>query len=228
MCGRFALTVPHTSVAELFDAAPDPSLMMRGPRYNICPTQEVEVCRIGAEGREMARLRWGYIPHWYKAPNDGPLIINARSETIAEKPAFRDAVRHQRCLIAASGFYEWRQSAGKGKEPYWISPASGAAMLAWAGIWQDWGGDDGQVISTCAIVTTAANGPLAPIHHRAPLVIAPDDYALWLGEEGKGAARLMQPATDDFFAFHQVDTAINKAKADGPQLMASLNESRLI
>ena len=148
MCGRFALTVPHTSVAELFDAAPDPSLMMRGPRYNICPTQEVEVCRIGAEGREMARLRWGYIPHWYKAPNDGPLIINARSETIAEKPAFRDAVRHQRCLIAASGFYEWRQSAGKGKEPYWISAASGASMLAWGGIWQEWSGEDGRISST--------------------------------------------------------------------------------
>ena len=131
-------------------------------------------------------------------------------------------------MIAASGFYEWRQSAGKGKEPYWISAASGADMLAWAGIWQDWSGEDGQVISTCAIVTTAANGPLATIHHRAPLAIAPGDFGLWLGEEGKGAARLMQPATDDFFAFHQVDTAINKAKADGPQLMASLTESRLL
>ena len=99
MCGRFALTLPHDAVAGMFGAAPDPSLIMRGPRYNICPAQEVEVCRIGAEGREMARLRWGYIPHWYAAPNDGPLIINARSETIADKPAFRDAVRHQRAFL---------------------------------------------------------------------------------------------------------------------------------
>ena len=130
MCGRFALTVPHEAVADIFDAAPDPSLIARGPRYNICPTQEVEVCVNQGQGREMARMRWGFIPHWYDTPSSGPLIINARAETIAEKPAFRKSVRERRCLIAASGFYEWRQSAGKGKEPYWISATSGADILA--------------------------------------------------------------------------------------------------
>ncbi|MEM7270863.1 MAG: SOS response-associated peptidase [Pseudomonadota bacterium] len=227
MCGRFALTVPHEAVADIFDAAPDPALVARGPRYNICPTQEVEVCHLGDEGRQMTRMRWGFLPQWYDKPSAGPLIINARSETIAEKPAFRKSVRERRCLIPASGFYEWRQSAGKGKEPYWISAASGAEVLAWAGVWRTWEGD-GLRTDSCAIVTTAANGPLAPIHHRAPLAIAPEDFGLWLGEEGKGAARLMAPATDDFFAFHQVDPAVNKAKADGPQLMAPLSEGRLL
>ena len=228
MCGRFALTVPHEAVAELFDVAPDPSLIGRGPRYNVCPTQEVEAVRLGEAGREVARLRWGYIPHWYKTPSDGPLLINARAETIAEKPAFRKSVRERRCLIPASGFYEWKSSAGKGKEPYWIAAADGAPLLAWAGIWREWDGAEGQAYSTCAIVTVAANAELAPIHHRAPLVIAPEDWPLWLGEAGKGAALLMQPADDGFFSFHQVDRAINKAKSDGPQLMAPLSEGRLL
>ena len=135
MCGRFALTLPHEAVAELFDAAPDPSLMMRGPRYNICPTQEVEVCRIGAEGREMARLRWGYIPHWYKAPNGGPLLINARGETIAEKPAFRAACRERRAVIIATGFYEWTRQ-GETRLPWYITRTDGAP-LAFAAVWQD-------------------------------------------------------------------------------------------
>lgn len=219
MCGRYALTLPHEAMTQVFGVASDPTLVGRGPRYNICPTQEVEAILNDGQDRRVARLRWGFIPHWYMAPNDGPLLINARAETIATKPAFGHAVRETRCLIPASGFYEWRASAGKGKEPYWITPADGAELVAWAGLWREWTGGDGLRLATCAIVTVAANGPLSPIHHRAPLVIDPNDWGLWLGEEGHGAARLMQPAADDYFAFHRVAPAINKAKADGPELM---------
>jgi putative SOS response-associated peptidase YedK len=228
MCGRFALTLPHESVAEMFDVAPLPALSNRGPRYNICPTQEVEAIRLGEDGREMSRLRWGFIPHWYETPSSGPLLINARAETVAEKRAFAKSIRERRCLIPASGFYEWRQSAGKGKEPYYVYAADGAPLIAWAGLWRDWEGTDGQRLATCAIVTVAANAELAPIHHRAPLVIEPESWALWLGEAGRGAARLMHPAPDGFFALHQVDRAINRAKSDDPSLIAPLAEGRLL
>ncbi|MGB0854572.1 MAG: SOS response-associated peptidase [Pikeienuella sp.] len=225
MCGRFAFTLPHEAMTQAFGVKPDPMLVGRGPRYNICPTQEVEAILSDGgdrEGRRVARLRWGFIPHWYKTPNDGPLLINARGETLAQKPAFGKAARETRCLIPASGFYEWRQSAGKGREPYWITPADGSDMLAWAGVWREWEDGAGQRLSTCAIVTVGANGPLSPIHHRAPLVIDEGDWGLWLGEEGHGAAQLMHPAADDFFAFHRVSPTINKAKADGPELMAEV------
>ncbi len=216
MCGRFALTLPHDAVARLFDAAPDPSLIARGPRWNICPTQEVEAVISTGGARRMARMRWGFIPRWYKAPNDGPLLINARSETIAEKPAFAEAARETRCLIPASGFYEWR-TEGKAKTPFWLHPAA-ADHVAFAGIWRDWEGPEGLRLSTVAIVTTAANETLSAIHHRLPLVIAPEDRALWLGEAGKGAARLMRPPAEDFWAFHEVGPEVNRAKADGPAL----------
>lgn len=228
MCGRFALTVPHEAVAEIFDVAPEPTLVGRGPRYNICPTQEVEAITIGPDGRAMTRLRWGFIPQWYKTPSNGPLLINARSETIATKPAFAKSARERRCLIPASGFYEWRAGAGKSKEPYWLQPSDRRDLVAWAGVWRLWEGADGQSLITCAIVTTNASTTLSAIHHRAPLAIAPKDWGLWLGEEGKGAARLMVPPEEDFWAFHQVDPAINRARADGPDLMTPFTASRLI
>lgn len=229
MCGRFALTVPHEAVAEIFGADPDPALIARGPRFNICPTQEVEAIRVGAEGREVARMRWGLLPHWYKAPNGGPLIINARAETIAEKPAFAKSVRERRCLIPASGFYEWRSNGEKQpKTPFWIHPAGTDGPVGFAGVWREWAGADGQRIETCAIVTTAASETLKPLHHRAPLAIRPDDWPLWLGEEGKGAARLMTPPDEDFWAFHEVGREIGKNSADGEGLMAPVSETRLV
>lgn len=227
MCGRFGLTSPHEAVVELFEVEPDQGLIGRGPRYNICPTQEVETARLGANGREMARMRWGFIPEWYKAPSAGPLIINARSETVATKPAFAESIRFRRCLIATSGFYEWQVVAGGGKRPYWVRPAD-EGPIAFAGLWREWVGADGQHITTCAIVTTAANQTLAPIHHRLPLALKPERWALWLGEEGKGASRLMTPPPEDFWAFHEVDAAVNYAKSDGPGLMTPAAETRLL
>lgn len=158
---------------------------------------------------------WGFLPDWYKKLTNGPLLINARAESIAEKPAFRNAARQRRCLIPASGFYEW-QGAAKPKTPYYISRAH---IFAFAGIWQRWRSPEGQETDTCAIVTCAANDKLAPTHHRMPVVIQPEQYGLWLGEEGKGAALLMKPAPDDFFTTHVVGPAVNSARSDGPVLM---------
>ncbi len=240
MCGRFALPMDVSEVVGPFDARPPdlsetPSLAV--PRYNICPTQPVLTIRSTGDGREGVAMRWGFLPLWYKTPADGPLMINARSETLAEKPAFRTACRTTRCLIPAAGFYEWRavdpeavsrKSNGlfgpeiapkqEAKTPYYFH-APGAAVFAFAGIWQRWEAPGAAPLDTCAIVTCAANAALTPIHHRMPVIIQPADFGLWLGEGGKGAARLMRPAAEDYFAFHPVGPAVNSAKSDAPILI---------
>ncbi|MEM8742307.1 MAG: SOS response-associated peptidase [Pseudomonadota bacterium] len=199
MCGRFALTTPHEAVAEHFGALIDPldeAALPPPPRRDIRPTQMVPVVALAEDGRILTAMRWGFLPHWYASPTAGPLIINARSETVAEKPAFRKAIRERRCLIPANGFFEWKPGPEPGpKRVHWLAP-EGEALFGFAGVWREWGEDR---LATCAIVTCAANRRLTPIHHRMPVVIDPADYGLWLGEEGKGAARLMQPAVEDFF-----------------------------
>jgi putative SOS response-associated peptidase YedK len=218
MCGRFAITSPREAVIELFAARPAEGLPDDAPRYNVCPTQTIDVVCRGREGdRVLAPMRWGFIPPWAKRENDGPLLINARAETLAEKPAFRDAARQRRCLIPASGFYEWHRE-GEAKQPWWVTPPDGG-LVAFAGVWSLWRGPDGPLASA-AIVTVAANDTLASIHHRMPLVIAPDDAGLWLGEQGHGAARLMRPVPEDVFTAHRVGSAVNSNRADGPELMA--------
>jgi putative SOS response-associated peptidase YedK len=201
MCGRYMITTPLQAVADLFDArlvAAGPE----GPRPNVSPTQSVPVVTAGEEGRRLVPMRWGFLPHWYKSPSDGPLLINARAETLAEKPAFRVAARERRCVIPADAFYEWQGEKGA-KSPFVIRRRDGA-MLALAGLWQDWTGTDG-ALPTCAIVTCDANATLAPIHHRMPVVLAPEDVALWLGEAGHGAATLMRPAPDDALVAQEAD-----------------------
>lgn len=212
MCGRMANTLPTDAVAQLFEAAPA-NAQPPVPDYNICPTQPVSVVTADA-GRRLRPMRWGFVPHWYKSPTDGPLLINARGETVAEKPAFRAAVRARRCLVPVSGFYEWHRTAGA-KLPWYARRSDGRALVL-GGLWQDWG-DDGQ--PSFAIVTTAANATMAPIHHRLPLVIEQPDWALWLGEEGHGAARLLRPAGDDVLTLHRVSTAVNSNRAAGPELV---------
>jgi len=216
MCGRYAITLPDDAMAQLFKAAPANDLP-RVPNFNVCPTNQVHVVRAGEERRQLVSMRWGFLPHWYKATNDGPLLINARAETITQKPAFRTACRERRCLIPASGFYEWVKDEAGNRLPYYIFSADGAPV-AFAGIWQRWERGD-EPLTTCAIITTASSGPISSIHHRMPVTLAPEDYALWLGEEGKGASRLMVAAPDDRFAFHRVDPAVNSNRAEGPELV---------
>ncbi|MBT9386506.1 SOS response-associated peptidase [Pseudooceanicola sp. CBS1P-1] len=219
MCGRFATTLPPDAMARLFGAAPDNDLPPV-PDFNVCPTVPVAVVRAGEAGRRLVAMRWGFLPGWYKTPSGGPLLINARAETLAEKPAFRAACRARRCLIPAAGFYEWNR-AGAEKLPWFLHRRYGAPLVM-AGIWQDWEGE-GRRIATCAIVTTQANAVLEPIHHRMPVILEAADWGKWLGEEGHGAARLMKPAPPGVIAAYRVGTAVNYNRAQGPALMAPLD-----
>lgn len=213
MCGRFAITLPNDAMAKVFDASPANDLP-DVPNFNVCPTTQVHVC-LSDIGRRLVAMRWGFIPHWYKSPTDGPLLINARSETIAEKPAFAAACRTRRCLIPATGFYEWTKEGDK-RLPWYFTRKDGAPLV-FAGVWQDWGPPEAQM-RTCAIVTTTAKGDMCDIHHRSPVILEPDQFALWLGEEGKGAARLMQ-APEDVLQWHRVGAAVNSNRASGPELI---------
>lgn len=219
MCGRMANTLPHDSVARLFGAAPANALPVV-PDFNICPTMQVGVVTSSGEAgqRALRPMRWGFLPRWYKSPTDGPLLINARAETIAEKPAFREAARSRRCLVPVSGFYEWHRTP-EARLPWYFHRAD-ATPLVMAGIWQDWGPDH---TPSFAIVTTEANAAMAPIHHRIPVVVEQPDWALWLGEAGHGAARLMHAPSEDALAFHRVATTVNSNRAEGPDLIEPMD-----
>ena len=221
MCGRFAITLAKYDMAQLFAAQPA-NYTPETPNYNVCPTNQVHVVRSDEGGRKLGALRWGFLPHWYKAENAGPLLINARAETIAEKPAFRAACRERRCLIAATGFYEWTKTEDDQRQPWYIQRRDGAP-IAFAGVWQDWGPEEARQ-GTCAIVTTSANRSLSMIHHRMPLILEPDDWPLWLGEAGKGAARLMKPGPEDMLEFHRVGRAVNSNRASGPELIEAVSQ----
>ena len=215
MCGRIANTMPTDAMAQLFAASPNNDLP-DVPNYNICPTNSVHTVTFGEGNRRLESMRWGFIPSWYKKPNDGPLLINARAETIAEKPAFRDACRARRCVIVATGFYEWTKDEDGGRNPWYIARRDGAP-IAFAGIWQSW--QNGETsLKTCAIVTTGSNTAISAIHHRMPVLLEPDQIALWLGEKGKGAATLMRAAPEETLQFHRVSREVNSRASCGPQL----------
>ena len=215
MCGRFTITHPNEALAALFDAVPGNDLP-DAPRFNICPTNAVAVVTSAGSGRRLQAMRWGLIPPWFKAPNDGPLIINARSDTVATKPAFRESVRQRRCIIPASGFYEWTEGPAKSRLPFYITRADGQPM-ALAGLWQAWGD-----MLTCAVVSTEAGPGMAGIHDREPVILNPQDWPLWLGEAGHGAAVLMKATPPGVLQMHRVDAAVNSNRAAGPRLIEAL------
>ncbi len=203
-------------MAQLFAARPANDLP-HVPNFNVCPTNLVHVVRSSDGARRLDALRWGFLPHWYKTETAGPLLINARAETLADKPAFRAACRERRCLVVATGFYEWTKSEDGQRLPWYIHRHDSGA-IAFAGVWQDWGPETARQ-RTCAIVTTAANKKLGNIHHRMPLILEPEDWALWLGEAGKGAAKLMCPGAEEILEFHRVGRAVNSNRASGPGLI---------
>jgi len=218
MCGRYALTLPHEAMSQLFSATQSNDLPAL-PNYNICPTNQVCAVTSDAGVRHMVSMRWGFIPHWYAKPSGGPLLINARGETLHEKPAFRDAARTRRCLIPATGFFEWTKD-GEARLPWYITRTDGAP-ITFAGIWQRWE-RGGESHTTCAIVTTNAGQNMSQIHHREPVTLAPGDYAKWLGEDGHGAALLMRPAPEGQLDFFRVDPAVNSNRAAGPELIEAI------
>ena len=176
MCGRFAFYSPAEAAAALFGAEDWTDF---AASYNVAPTQDIPVVREGEERRELVALRWGLVPFWVKGPSIGNRMINARSETIAEKPSFRNAFRKRRCLVIADGFYEWRKE-GQQKTPYLISLQDGGPM-GFAGLWEQWTDKEtGEYLETATIVTTAANEFMQPLHQRMPVILAPDAASRWL------------------------------------------------
>ncbi|HUU84117.1 MAG TPA: SOS response-associated peptidase [Phycisphaerae bacterium] len=217
MCGRYTLGAPDDDLADLLDLPETPSLE---PRYNIAPTQPVPVVRLmpAGEVRELQMLHWGLIPSWSKDPAMGARMINARSETAAEKPAFRTAMRQRRCLIPADGFYEWQRTAGR-KQPHYIRKRD-RAPFAFAGLWEHWEGPEGAVIESCTILTTTPNDLLRPLHDRMPVILEPSDYALWLDAAVNDASRvqpLLRPYQPDDLIAHPVGTHVNSPRNEDPR-----------
>ena len=225
MCGRYSLTTAPEALRRLFDFDTTPNLQ---PRYNIAPTQSAPVVRPAANGgRELAMLRWGLIPSWAKEASIGSKMINARSETVAEKPSFRSAFRHRRCLVPADGFYEWRRE-GEIKQPYRIGMKGGAAF-AFAGLWESWpGNDDDDAVETFTILTAEANRRLGPIHARMPVILAPDAYDAWLDAESGSrddALGLLRPFAEAPMAFYRVSTRVNSPRNDDPDCLTPIAQS---
>jgi putative SOS response-associated peptidase YedK len=221
MCGRFAVISASEAVRALFGYAETPNFP---PRYNIAPTQPIAVVRFTEGRRHFALVRWGFIPSWVKDPRTVSLMFNARGETAAEKPAYRNAMKRRRCLVPADGFYEWKRD-GDRKRPYWVHPRQ-RGPIAFAGLWEAWIGPNGEEVETAAIVTTAANDTLKPLHDRMPVVIQPDAFDLWLdpNADTQMASSLIAPAAEDLFEAYEVSGAVNRAANDGPLLLTPASE----
>lgn len=220
MCGRFAFYSSHEAMAELFRAE---SVGSVEPRWNIAPAQDVAAVREPEQGRrELVSLRWGLVPYWAKDPSIGNRLINARAETVAKKPAYREAYRHRRCLVLADGFYEWRPGP-EGKIPWFISLASGEPF-AFAGLWERWRNrESGERLETAVIVTTAAQGFIAELHDRMPVVLSREQADRWLaGDAGVLAEAAAQPPA---LRAWPVDRQVNSARNEGAELIAPTGEA---
>ena len=220
MCGRFAFYSPAEATAALFSVSG--SLDFK-PRYNIAPTHYIAVIRTDEEAQaELTSLRWGLVPFWARDPSIGNRMINARAETVAEKPSFRNAYRKRRCLILADGFYEWHTEGGI-KVPYFISLSSGEPF-AFAGLWENWQSKEtGEILETTTIVTTVANEYLSQLHHRMPVVLQADNATRWLG----GDMELIEEVATNTPAFQAwpVDRKVNNARNESPDLNDPMGES---
>ena len=192
MCGRYSLKTPADTLAEHFQLATSPFV---SPRFNIAPSQPIAVIRMHVlqKDRECVQVRWGLIPSWAKDPSIGNKMINARAETVAEKPAFRGPLARSRCLVPADGYYEWQREdrRGRRKQPFYVRLRDGRPF-AFAGLWERWTGPDGKAVETCAILTTEPNESLKDIHDRMPVILAQADYDQWL-DPAVRQAQLLQP-----------------------------------
>jgi putative SOS response-associated peptidase YedK len=218
MCGRFSLRAPGPVLARQLHL---PDVPVLAPRYNIAPTQEVAVVRQQEAGRTFAHMRWGLIPGWAGDPAIGARMINARAETVVEKPAFRVAFIRQRCLIPADGFYEWQRVDGQ-RQPFYIH-LHREQPFAFVGLWESRRGADGTVIDSCTLLTTEANGVLRPIHARMSVILQPDDYVRRLDPELQQPdplPALLQPYPEAEMSLYPVSTHVNRATNDDPQCIA--------
>lgn len=219
MCGRYALHAHPDVIALQFGLSEVPAF---APRYNIAPAAEVLIVRATEGVRSIARVRWGLEPRWAKDPSIGNKLSNARAETVAEKPAFRDAYRWRRCLVPASGFYEWKPEAGR-KQPYYVHPANGA-LFAFGGLWERWQGPEGPR-ETCVIVTTEANHRMRAIHDRMPVIIDAGNYARWLDcSPESDVSGLLGPCDATAIELRRVNRAVNDARNESEKLIEAAND----
>lgn len=221
MCGRYASTLPPEAMRALFRYLEQPNFP---PRYNIAPTQPIAIVRMFEGKRQFALVRWGLIPAWVKDPRAFSLLINARGESVNEKPAFRNAMKYRRCLVPADGFYEWKRE-GEKKRPYFVRGREGAP-LAFAGLWENWMGPNGEEVETAAIVTTAASRSIAHIHDRMPAIVPPEAFDFWLDPkvDAQSAAAAIAPAPDAAIEAYEVSSAVNRTANDSAALMEPLRE----
>ncbi len=227
MCGRFGLLHTWEEMFESYSLISPP--LNFAPRFNIAPSQPIVVVRASREagGNTAGFLQWGLVPSWSKEISLGAKMINARAETVADKPAFRAAFRRRRCLIPASGFYEWQKQSCGPKQPFWIAAADGG-LLSFAGLWESWTSPAGDELQTCTIITTEANDALAPIHARMPVILEPADFDAWLdvgsdgGDDGTALSAvqdLLRPAADETTAARPVSTRVNNVRNDDARLI---------
>ena len=227
MCGRFALFAPPGQLVEYFDLAEPPTEALE-PHYNVTPGRRVAAVRVRRDGgRRLDLLHWGLVPFWAKDRRIGYKLVNARLETLADKPAFREALARRRCLIPASGFYEWAdgEPPGKRKRQPFFARTADEPLLAFAGLWERWRGPDGAPLESCTIVTTAAHGVLAPIHDRMPVAVVRADFATWLDPTTGLAALAALAARGPSFEAWPVGPAVNDPRNDDDRLMAPLEKT---
>jgi putative SOS response-associated peptidase YedK len=224
MCGRFVITSPPAALRQVFGYAEQPNFP---PRFNIAPTQPVPVVIIENGIRRFRLMRWGLLPSWVKDPREFSLVINARSETVLEKPAFKNAIKRRRCLIPADGYYEWHTSEQR-KRPYFIYRRDGQPF-GFAALSETWMGPNGEEMDTVAIVTAAASPDLAVLHHRVPVTISPADFDRWLdgrAHDVETAMSLMVAPREGEFAWHQISTRVNRVANDDAQLLLPITDEQ--
>jgi len=217
MCGRYAVTSAPEAIRALFGYPEQPNFP---PRYNVAPTQPIAIVRLVDGERRFALVRWGLLPSWVKDPKNFSLLINARGESLTDKPAFSAAVKRRRCLVPSDGFYEWKASR-TGKQPYFVRTKSGGP-IAFAGLWETWMGPNGEELETAAIVTTRANRTLGEIHDRMPVIVPAEAFNLWLdcaNVDVETALTVVVPAPDAVLEAYEVSTAVNRTANDNPVLV---------
>jgi putative SOS response-associated peptidase YedK len=228
MCGRYVIISTPEAIRAMFGYGEQPNFP---PRYNVAPTQPIPIVRLDNGKRTFALMRWGLIPAWVKDPKGFTLLINARGETVLDKPAFRNAMRRRRCLIPTDGFYEWPTAAGAAgapRRPYFVRAkergADGTAPpLAFAGLYETWIGPNGEEVDTAAVVTTRANRMLSAIHDRMPVFVAPQAFDLWLdcaNVDAETAMAVIAPADEGLLEVYPVSTAVNRVANDSAALIA--------
>lgn len=222
MCGRYVIASSPEALRRLFGYGEQPNFP---PRYNVAPTQPVPVVTLENGARHFQLMRWGFLPSWVKDPRTFALVINARAETVLEKPSFRNAIKRRRCLLPADGYYEWQASPAR-KRPFFIRRRDGEP-IAFAGVSETWTGPNGEEVDTVAIITAAAHPEMAALHERVPVTIDPPDFDRWLDGSMTGAEDAMEMLVAPprgTFIWHEVSTAVNRVANDSAALILPCSE----